>query len=132
MVIAQIDETVLAPVDLGAPVKVQADGGLVALPPIGVTSADTYQQITEEASYGVSTTPSLTIGGYQPSSNYANNLQGLVRGLFGQLPDVLDTGAGPAALTSDASVAAPGDVNRSPLLWVGLGLVALSVLAVRR
>lgn len=83
------DDSHLGAVDVGAPIDVQPDNGMATAPPLFTTTADTYQQIMEESSYGVTSVPQLTIPPYQPSTSWGSvgqAVEGAIRGLFNQLP----------------------------------------------
>lgn len=117
MSLVLMDSTQLDAVGLGSPVEVQPDNGLVSAPPIGTTTADTPSQVMELASYGVTSDPSLSIPPYTPSSNYANNIQGMVQGLFGQLPVAL----GLEAPTAEHPAPPP---SQSALIGIAVGALA--------
>lgn len=122
------DDSTLGAVDIGAPISIQPDNGMTTAPPIGTTSADTYQQIMEEASYGVTSVPQLTIPPYQPSSGWGavgQTVEGAVRSLFSQIPQAIGIQAAPVAQPASPLAGV------SPLLLIGGALLAVMLLRKR-
>lgn len=122
------DDSTLGAVDIGAPIGIQPDNGMTTAPPMGTTSADTYQQIMEEASYGVTSQPQLTIPPYQPGSQWNTvglAVEGAIRGLFNQIPQAIGIQAAPVAQPASPLAGV------SPLLLIG-GAVVLVMLMRKR